>query len=59
MKSSTKFSEFERLIDLGKEKGHLTYEEINQNLPDNITSADMENLLEELEELHWHAKWLP
>ncbi len=51
MKSSTKFSEFERLIDLGKEKGHLTYEEINQNLPDNITSADMENLLEELEEL--------
>ena len=52
IKSSTKFSEFERLIDLGKEKGHLTYEEINQNLPDNITSADMENLLEELEELH-------
>lgn len=51
IKSSTKFSEFERLIDLGKEKGHLTYEEINQNLPDNITSADMENLLEELEEL--------
>jgi len=51
MKISTKFSEFERLIDLGKEKGHLTYEEINKNLPDNITSADIENLLEELEEL--------
>ncbi len=51
MKISTKFSEFERLIDLGKEKGHLTYEEINKNLPDNITSADIENLLEEVEEL--------
>jgi RNA polymerase primary sigma factor len=51
MKGNTKLSEFERLIDLGKEKGHLTYEEINQNLPDDITSADMENLLEELEEL--------
>jgi len=42
---------FENLIDLGKEKGHLTFEEINEALPDNFNSDDMESLLDELEEL--------
>jgi RNA polymerase primary sigma factor len=51
MKNPPKVAEFEELIDLGKEKGHLTYEEINRFLPDNVTSSDMENLLDELEEL--------
>ncbi|MBX7245555.1 MAG: RNA polymerase sigma factor RpoD [Candidatus Sumerlaeaceae bacterium] len=44
-------ADFEQLIDLGKEKGHLTYAEINKFLPDDVTSSDMESLLEELEEL--------
>ncbi len=35
---------------MGKSKGHLTYEEINQHLPENVTSQDMERLLDELEE---------
>ena len=50
--SETRVSEpFEQLIDLGKEKGHLTYGDINKFLPDDVTSSDMESLLEELEEL--------
>ncbi len=43
--------EFENLIDLGKEKGHLTFEEINRALPDTFDSEDMETLLDELEVL--------
>src|SRR5438105_4004402 len=42
---------FEQLIDLGREKGHLTYAEINKFLPDDVSSSDMETLLDELEEL--------
>ncbi|MEI7633462.1 MAG: RNA polymerase sigma factor RpoD [bacterium] len=48
----TRGSEFEQLIDLAKEKGHLTYTEINKILPDDVTSSDMETLLGELEELN-------
>lgn len=44
-------NDFEQLIDLGKEKGHLTYAEINKFLPDDVSSSDMETLLDELEEL--------
>ncbi len=44
-------SDFEQLIDLGKEKGHLTYGDINKFLPDDVSSSDMETLLDELEEL--------
>jgi len=47
----TRITSLEDLIDLGKEKGHLTYEEINRYLPDDATSDDMEDLLDELEEL--------
>jgi len=46
-----KITSLEDLIDLGKEKGHLTFEEINRYLPDDATSDDMEDLLDELEEL--------
>ncbi len=50
-KSTTaRISNLEDLIDLGREKGHLTYEEINRYLPDDATSDDMEDLLDELEE---------
>jgi RNA polymerase primary sigma factor len=44
--------EIDQLIDLGKERGHLTYEEIHNSLPDDATVQDMESLLEELEELN-------
>jgi len=47
----TRITSLEDLIDLGKEKGHLTYEEINRYLPDDATSDDMEDLLDELEEM--------
>jgi RNA polymerase primary sigma factor len=49
--TTTKITSLEDLIDLGKEKGHLTYEEINRYLPDDATSDDMEDLLDELEEM--------
>lgn len=39
------------LIDLGKERGHLTYDEIYNSLPEDATIQDMESLLEELEQL--------
>ena len=32
--------EIQQLIDIGKEKGFLTYEEVNDVLPEDITSAD-------------------
>jgi RNA polymerase primary sigma factor len=48
--NATRITNLEDLIDLGKEKGHLTYEEINRYLPDDATSDDMEDLLDELEE---------
>ncbi len=47
----SRVSDFEQLIDLGKEKGHLTYAEINKHLPEDVSSSDMESLLDELEEL--------
>ncbi len=47
----SRVSDFEQLIDLGKEKGHLTYAEINKHLPEDVSSSDMETLLDELEEL--------
>jgi len=49
--TTTKITTLEDLIDLGREKGHLTYEEINRYLPDDATSDDMEDLLDELEEM--------
>jgi len=49
----TKITEVSQLIDLGKEKGHLTFDQINEMLPENITSSDLiEDLLTELEELN-------
>jgi RNA polymerase primary sigma factor len=43
--------DFEPIIAYGKEKGHLTFEEINERLPDDVTHDDMSELLDELEEL--------
>ncbi|MBN1867939.1 RNA polymerase sigma factor RpoD [Candidatus Sumerlaeota bacterium] len=44
--------DFESLITQGKEKGHLTFNEINDLLPDDFSASDMESLLDELEEQH-------
>jgi RNA polymerase primary sigma factor len=45
-----KKKEFQKLIATGKQKGYLTYEEINDALPDNVTDSDaideVMNLLE-------------
>jgi len=43
--------DFEALISQGKEKGHLTYDEINESLPSGFSSEEMEKLLDDLEEL--------
>jgi len=40
MKSSRKIAEVEKLINLGKEKGYLTYDEVNEYLPSDILSGD-------------------
>ncbi|MCB2156187.1 RNA polymerase sigma factor RpoD [bacterium] len=40
-----------RLIETGKQRGHLTYEEINEELPADYTAQDMAKLLDELEDL--------
>ena len=40
-----KYEEIKRLIDLGKEKGYLLYDEVNDLLPNDVTSSD------ELEEM--------
>jgi RNA polymerase primary sigma factor len=42
---------FDAIIELGKEKGHLTFDEINERLPPNITTPEMEQLFEELDQL--------
>ena len=44
-------TEFEELISHGREKGQLTFDEINKLLPDDVSTADMETLLDELEEM--------
>ncbi len=49
-KKKTTIKGFEKLIELGKSNGHLTYEQINQYLPEDVTSQDMEHLLDELED---------
>ena len=40
MKSSRKIAEVEKLITIGKEKGYLTYDEVNEHLPSDILSGD-------------------
>ena len=40
MKRSRKIAEVEKLINIGKEKGYLTYDEVNEYLPSDILSGD-------------------
>src|SRR5262245_21163950 len=47
-----KTKEIQQLIDLGKEKGYLTYEEVNDVLPEEITNADqIDDVLSMFDEL--------
>ncbi|MDO8527366.1 MAG: RNA polymerase sigma factor region1.1 domain-containing protein, partial [Deltaproteobacteria bacterium] len=39
-KPETEMKEVQRLIDRGKERGFLTYEEVNDALPSDVVSAD-------------------
>lgn len=48
---SPRRSEIDQLIDAGRERGHVTYDEIYDCLPEDATIQDMESLLEELEQL--------
>ncbi len=42
----------QELIALGRKKGYVTYEDINRALPGHATADDMEDVLEQLEDLH-------
>jgi RNA polymerase primary sigma factor len=42
---------FEEIIELGKEKGFLTFDQINKRLPNDVTTPEMEALFEELDML--------
>ena len=35
-----KYNDIQKLIDTGKEKGYLLYDEVNELLPSEITSSD-------------------
>ncbi|MDD3801642.1 MAG: RNA polymerase sigma factor RpoD [Desulfuromonas thiophila] len=46
MAKKTKEEEFQQLIEAGKEKGYLTYDEVNDALPDEmIASAQLEDVM--------------
>ena len=52
MSNNSEMSKFKRLIDIGKNKGYITYEELNNDLPKNIISSEyIDNLMMMLEEL--------
>ena len=40
MSKKTKIEEVEQLINMGKEKGFLTYDEVNDILPSDIVSSE-------------------
>src|SRR5437868_3933275 len=51
MSKLDKKKEFQKLITLGKEKGFLTYEEINDALPEEITeSEDLDEIMALIED---------
>ncbi|MFH0732271.1 MAG: RNA polymerase sigma factor RpoD [Candidatus Omnitrophota bacterium] len=49
-KADTLASHIAKLIELGKEKGYLTYEQVNEALPESITSSDeIEQIIDTLD----------
>jgi len=52
MSSSSDMVNLKRLIDIGKDKGYITYEELNDDLSDEITSSEyIDDLMMMFEEL--------
>ena len=45
MSSSSDMVNLKRLIDIGKNKGYITYEELNDDLSDEITSSEYLSLI--------------
>ena len=45
----TKKSGLQKLINLGKERGHISYDELNDALPEDVSSEEMEDVLSVLE----------
>ena len=43
-------NDFETLVSQGAEQGFLTFEEVNEALPENTSAEDMEKLIDQLEE---------
>ena len=52
IQNQTSISNYEDLIEAGKERGHVTFEDIFKALDGDATASDMDALLEELEEHH-------
>jgi RNA polymerase primary sigma factor len=50
MKKSNMSEELEQLFEIGREKGELTYDEINEVLPDTLTPEQIEDLFLQLNE---------
>lgn len=50
VKKNQLVEEIEQIIELGRNKGELTYDEINEMLPEEITPEQMENLFFQLSE---------
>ncbi len=46
-----KFKEIKQLVGYGKEKGFITYEELNNSLPEIITPEQIEDIIDLMEEL--------
>jgi RNA polymerase primary sigma factor len=53
MAKSTDMVNLKRLIDIGKDKGYITYEELNGDLPEEIVSSEehIDDLMMMFEEL--------
>ncbi|MEW6096793.1 MAG: RNA polymerase sigma factor RpoD [bacterium] len=50
MKKNQFIEEMEQIVELGRAKGELTYDEINELLPDDLTPDQLENLFLQLSE---------
>jgi len=52
MSNDSDMVSLKRLINIGKDKGYITYEELNDDLPEDIVSSEhIDNLMMMFEEL--------
>ena len=52
MVNNSDTTNLKRLIGIGKDKGYITYEELNDDLPDDVISSDyIDDLMMMFEEL--------